>query len=319
MFLIVTFSAFLASGFSSSSTPTLSQVVSRSIGGSDTNRPQKVNQDAFFHVSINDNVCLGVMDGHGFKGHLVTQFMSQQLPKRIAEQLDKPCPQSEWEQKMKDLANFDVDSKTESATHDKNDHKTIHNALRHAFHQTHVDAIDAEGIPAGRSGTTCIACLIDDEFIHVAHVGDSRALRVRVDGSWEALTTETTTSNLPADVERIQAGEGRTDGQGNVWYGPVGISMTRALGDAVMLRAGVVPTPMVQSFPREPSSVLVVATDGIWDVLNNDQVSEIVRNDEPSLEKIANQLAAQARQKWIGDLPGMEEKVDDITCIVAKL
>eukprot|EP00977_Amphora_coffeiformis_P024874 scaffold17426_cov170-Amphora_coffeaeformis.AAC.7 len=259
------------------------------------------------------------MDGHGLKGHLVTQFMSQQLPKRIAEQLDNPCPKSEWEQKMKDLAKFDMSGETESATVDSMDHQTIHSALRHAFHQTHVDAMNTEGVPSGRSGTTCIACLIDDEYIHVAHVGDSRALRIRMDGSCEALTTETTVSNLPADAERIQAGEGRTDGQGNVWYGPVGISMTRALGDAVMLRAGVVPTPVVRSFPRESSSILVVATDGIWDALSNEQVCDIVQRDKTSLETIADQLATQARQTWIGDLPGMEEKVDDITCIVAKL
>jgi len=259
------------------------------------------------------------MDGHGLKGHLVTHYMSQQLPKRIAEQLDKSYPQSEWEQKMKELAKFDADSDTESTADDKVDHQRIHSALRHAFHQTHVDAMNKEEVPAGRSGTTCIACIIDDDYIHVACVGDSRALRVRMDGSWESLTTETTVSNMPADAERIQAGEGRTDGQGNVWYGPVGIIMTRALGDAVMLRAGVVPTPIVRSFPRGPSSIVVVATDGIWDVLSNDKVRDIVQRDKTSLETIVDRLATHAQQTWVGDLPRMEEKIDDITCIVAKL
>ena len=305
--------------------PSAVAIAARSIGGADPNRPQKVNQDAFFQAVVpsssviaRKNICLmGVMDGHGLKGHLVTQFLSKQLPNRIVEQLDNPSPEEEWEVKMKDLANFDIDDEINNSKGD--DYFEIHCAIRYAFHQAHIDAINAPDVPAGRSGTTCIACLIDDACIHVAHVGDSKAILVHSDGTGQMLTTETTVSNLPRDAARISIGEGRIDGLGNVWYGPVGISMTRALGDAVMLRAGVVPTPIVQSFPRSDSCTLVVATDGVWDVLSHEDVCGIASNKYLSLEQIVDQITEQARQKWIGDLPVMEEKVDDITCIVAKL
>lgn len=263
------------------------------------------------------------MDGHGLKGHLVTEYMSQQLVQRLAEQLENSTPQVEWEEKMKALCNFQVESNLEQ----EENHARIHDSLRHAFHQTHVDAVNAMDVPAGRSGTTCIACLIDDSHIHVAHVGDSRAILVRPTTAsdnpsslpFQVLTTETTVANLPEDAERVKAGEGRMDGQGNVWYGPVGISMTRALGDAVMLRAGVVPTPLVESHCREPGSFLVIATDGVFDVLSNEVVSKIVQESSSSVETIVENLAARARQGWIGDLPLMEEKIDDITCVVAHI
>jgi serine/threonine protein phosphatase PrpC len=305
---------------------TTPDVATYSRAGADPNRPQKVNQDAAIHTRLVDDsyLCLGVMDGHGLKGHLVSDYMSTQLPRRLEEQLRTPCPQTKWEARMKELANFDIreDSIAADANDNSNQHRVIHNALRHAFHQTHTDALEQAGVPAGRSGTTGIVALLDEQqqALHVAHVGDSRALRISTaDGSLEVLTTETTVAKCPDERARIMAGEGRIDEGGNVWYGPVAIAMTRALGDGVMLRAGVVPTPRVASFHCLPLSVLVVATDGLWDVLSNDQVRDIVLECSDSVEDMVEQLARRARQAWIGDLPLKEEEVDDITCVVARL
>lgn len=328
---------FDALGFSA---PSLTvSIASRTVGGSDPNRPQKVNQDALFVCDDglpNGMTCFGVMDGHGVKGHLVTQFLAKQLPRRIAQQLEHAQPVAEWEEEMRQLANFNVNTEVQDSTQGDASLQGIHNALRHAFHQAHVDAMNEPNVPAGRSGTTCIVCVVDATHIHVAYVGDSRALQVRLPSSfndekdssssslWQTLATETTVSNSPQDAQRIQEkSEGRIDSQGNVWYGPVGISMTRALGDAVMLRAGVVPTPIVQSVPRKDSAIIVAATDGIWDVLSNDRVCKILQDEfSPSsdMEGVLDQLIAEARQKWIGNLPiSDEEKVDDITCVIAKL
>jgi serine/threonine protein phosphatase PrpC len=302
-------------------------VATVSRAGADPLRPQKVNQDAVIHTRLlgdEPSLCVGVMDGHGLKGHVVTDYMAQQLPVRLAEQLRTPRPQSDWEARMQELAHFDVGADIDNTDDDtaKPQYADIHHALRHAFHQTHTDALEQAGVPAGRSGTTCIVVLVDEAqgVLHVAHVGDSRALCITADGAIQVLTTETTVAKDPADRARVAAGEGRIDARGNVWYGPVAIAMTRALGDGVMLRAGVVPTPRVTTSARLPASVLVVATDGLWDVLSNEQVRDIVlAYADSSVEKMAAQLALQARQAWIGDLPLQEEKVDDITCVVARL
>jgi serine/threonine protein phosphatase PrpC len=305
--------------------------------GSDPNRPQKVNQDAYFDQKFGGYSCLGVMDGHGLKGHILTDYLSKQLPKRIEEELqrggdcdgeinkgedDRDDSVKKFEDQLKTLANFDVPSSDDESS----SHNLVHRALIRAFHQAHVDAMKKADIPAGRSGTTCIVCIRDDNsnMLHVAYVGDSRAILLQHDDDdvpiITALTTETTIQ-LKGELARIEQGEGRVDDNGNVWYGPQGIAMTRSLGNAVMLRAGVVPTPFVKSaqLKQEPTSTkdrIVMASDGIWDVLSNDQVAELVEQI-PDVQDAANALQEEARRRWIGNLPFVDEaKVDDITCIV---
>ncbi|EED88435.1 hypothetical protein THAPSDRAFT_264295, partial [Thalassiosira pseudonana CCMP1335] len=95
------------------------------------------------------------------------------------------------------------------------------------------------------------------------------------------------------------------------------IAMTRALGDAVMIRAGVVPTPLVHSIQLVKDDFIVLATDGVWDVLSNDAVRDVVLQYEGNAQEAADAIAKMAREKWVGDLPIMdEEKADDITVAV---
>jgi serine/threonine protein phosphatase PrpC len=98
--------------------------------------------------------------------------------------------------------------------------------------------------------------------------------------------------------------------------------MTRALGDAVMLRAGVVPTPIVQSFPIQEevkdTSFVILMTDGISDVLSNSDLAQLVFQ-QSSLETTIQTILDEARRKWIGELPILEEKVDDMSCVLLQL
>lgn len=297
--------------------------------GSDPNRPQKVNQDAYFDQKFGEYSCLGVMDGHGLKGHILTEYLAKQLPKRIEEELQRGGDSTtgedgrddsvkEFEHQLKTLANLDIPSTDD----------LVHGALIRAFHQAHVDAMQKTDIPAGRSGTTCVVCIRNDEssMLHIAYVGDSRAILLQRDDDGDvptitALTTETTI-HLQDERARIEQGEGRIDENGNVWYGPQGIAMTRSLGNAVMLRAGVVPTPFVKNVQlkqeRNAKGRIIMASDGIWDVLSNDQVAELV-DQNPDVQDAANAIQEEARLRWIGDLPFADEaKADDITCIVVE-
>ena len=103
--------------------------------------------------------------------------------------------------------------------------------------------------------------------------------------------------------------------------------MTRALGDAVMIRAGVIPTPMVNELHLNRGDTLVLATDGIWDVMTNLQVKEIALENDAAdadggycAQDAADDIARAARDRWVGDLPIMDEvKADDITVMVIQL
>jgi serine/threonine protein phosphatase PrpC len=279
------------------------------IAGKDFQRPKKVNQDASFQMEFEDgHICVGVLDGHGSQGHGLTKFLANELPIEIHGQLREPRSILEWEEQIKRLGGFNLADEDSSSRHFL--------TLVNGFHAVHWKALNDSDIKAGRSGSTCIACLMKGDAIEVAYVGDSMAILVSLDGTVTPLS-EATTVDMPLERQRIEQGEGAIIGS-NVFYGPVGIAMTRALGDAVMLRAGVVPTPFVKSFVRKEGDVIVLATDGVSDVLTHQAVAKLVLATK-DVDVASRNIAMAAKQKWIGDLPIVDEvKMDDITCMIIR-
>jgi serine/threonine protein phosphatase PrpC len=325
----------------------------RSEAGSDPQRPQKVNQDSFFVATLksaNDQssmiddryTCVGVLDGHGLKGHLLSKYLAQQLPLHLHRHLKDLVEENlllqgdddirasnglvvEWEEFEEKLRELSGLSDEELAYQELQ--PAHHQAMIRAFHSVHWAAMQNAGVPAGRNGATCIVILFDhaEKEWHVAHVGDSRVIQVGISDEdtsdpdrHDVLSlSQETTVKMDKERERIESREGSIRGN-NVFYGPVGIAMTRSLGNAAMLRAGVVPTPLVSTFPLLSNVTIVLGTDGIWDVLANDAVAELVF-ENPNVQAACDAIARAARQKWVGDLPIVdEEKVDDITCMVLR-
>ncbi len=300
------------------------QVASTCRGGSDPDRPNKVNQDAYF---IQENLAnipyltlFGVMDGHGKQGHLLNSFLSQRIPQIIEEKLksfisDQEHGDNDWS--LNEMGNILIES----------------------YEEVNEEARLDPNVPAGRSGTTCVSCIFDTRngILLVANVGDSRAiigLQDDNDKKWiaiEPLTIETTTK-LEMERERIELGEGRIDSNGNVWYGPVGIAMTRCLGNVAMHRAGVIHTPIIttinidefvlkyQCTGADYSCLILLGTDGIFDVLSNEKVLDIVENEfqkTGSLQSSSDSLVVESKKRWQADLP-FEVKVDDTTCAILR-
>ena len=58
--------------------------------------------------------------------------------------------------------------------------------------------------------------------------------------------TNATTVHLPMERNWIEScNDSRIDTNGNVFYGPIGIAMTRSFGNSVMLRAGIIPISII--------------------------------------------------------------------------
>lgn len=97
--------------------------------------------------------------------------------------------------------------------------------------------------------------------------------------------------------------------------------MSRSLGDVVAHSAGVISTP--ECFQKTLSSkdkVMVLASDGLWEFLSNEDVIGIIssyrNNGDLSLDQAAQQsvdeLCRISKQKWLQE----EQVVDDTTIIV---
>lgn len=132
-----------------------------------------------------------------------------------------------------------------------------------------------------RSGSTATAVMISPENIYFINCGDSRAFLCR-DGRVH-FYTEDHKPNNPRERERIQNAGGsvtlqRVNGS---------LAVSRALGDFDFKEVGwraqteqlVSPEPEVYEVKRsEEDEFLVVACDGVWDALSNEDLCAFVRS-----------------------------------------
>ena len=132
----------------------------------------------------------------------------------------------------------------------------------------------AKGVPP--SGSTACLVIVTPKHLVCANLGDSRACYAGAEGV--TALSEDHKPSLPAERARIEAADGhvlmdRVDGS---------LAMSRALGDLELkdasmdqLKQKVSPEPEVVVAERLPTdTVMVVACDGIFDVMSNDAACE---------------------------------------------
>lgn len=93
-----------------------------------------------------------------------------------------------------------------------------------------------------------------------------------------------------------------------------GLAMSRSIGDNVAHSIGVSPDPEVHKYNlNESHKFIVIASDGVWEFLTNEEVGKIVwpffRDNAP--EQAGNAIVRAAAQKWREN----DSSIDDITCI----
>jgi serine/threonine protein phosphatase PrpC len=219
-------------------------------------KPESPNQDSFFICKAEDQFSIfGVFDGHGRKGHDISNFVKDHLPKILVSN----------EEIMEDPVT----------------------SLSNAFQRTQKlieHATNMQTIDASRSGTTASVVLhdIQQNIVHIAHVGDSRVVLAKTteagsgEDKWQAVDlTEDHKPNLPAEKARIEQMGGQVIFDGGYNYRVYakgkrypGLNMSRAMGDLVgFYDAGISCMPEIASHhvgksqpngngqvPQEPSS-----------------------------------------------------------------
>ncbi|KXZ42585.1 hypothetical protein GPECTOR_132g597 [Gonium pectorale] len=134
---------------------------------------------------------------------------------------------------------------------------------------------------------------------------------------------------LPEERERIAAAGGRVEqsigrngpvGPYRVWFKDQpypGLAMSRALGDLPGRRIGITAAPSLASLrlPDSGPALLVLASDGVWELLGNEQVLQLAAGAGSAAEA-ASRVVQQSRRAWVKEYGG--SYIDDITAIVVR-
>jgi len=185
--------------------------------------------------------------------------------------------------------------------------------------------------PGHDSGTTATVALLVKKKLLVANAGDSRCVVSRKDGKVHAMSED----HKPEDeieMKRIEKAGGEVSEQGRI---NGGLNLSRAIGDHNYKKNKQLPheEQMVSYVPdvttielNEHDEFMVLACDGIWNVMDNQEVVDFVRERlypekynkkyEPlSLCEINKQLFDKClASSTTGDGTGC----DNMTCMIVK-
>jgi serine/threonine protein phosphatase PrpC len=117
-------------------------------------------------------------------------------------------------------------------------------------------------------GTTLTAVLIVGDQMTIAHVGDSRIYQIDEEGNLEALTRDHSLVKRLQELGQITSDEAAVHPQRNVLY--------RALGQGEPFE------PELISSPRPTSGGLLVCSDGLWSIVPQKTLTEIIQAGLPT-------------------------------------
>ena len=252
--------------------------------------PKKANQDAMVMTedAATQSLLLCVMDGHGEFGDKVSQDLKASWPGMLFK-------------------------------HPKfADDATVPEALSETILQAEAKMLKKMQGNADFSGTTFVACVIRGTTLWSANVGDSRITcgERKPDGSGYVARniTDDHKPDSPGEKERILAKGGRVfavqyddgiDGPQRVWLGNMdipGLAMARSLGDTIAHSAGVISEPeiRVETIDPEKMAFLVVASDGLWEFMTDqDVVDQVAAGQGKAPQQLVGELVETANQLWL--------------------
>ena len=279
---------------------------------------KKLNQDNFFiannFIGNSDYTFLGVCDGHGVYGQNISSYLKEHLPMNVQEEL--------IDHNIIDLSNINIANFSE--------------IIESVYKKTNSQMNSDERIDSSLSGSTCIAGLYTPSRFFCINVGDSRCVLFKYHKSekcwsFSNLSRDHKPSNITEKNRILNNGgkvESYIDEQGNhlgperVWVtgigdrmGVPGLAMSRSFGDQIAHSVGVVVSPEILEHKFcEEDKIILLASDGIWEFIENEEALNIVKkyyennNVEGALEEIYN----EADKRWREN----EGIVDDITAII---
>ena len=272
----------------------------------------------------------GIMDGHGSEGHLVSDFVKNQIKEYFNNKkiyaINNKNKEFSFTKFGMSLENFD---------------KLKHNnyeLIKNFYENTNKKLSDTE-FDINFSGTTCIMVFKIGKKIICSNVGDSRAILVERKLIFEEKTNSILNKyeiielshdhkpNNKGEKERIEKCGGevaqeflneedeKSDLPFRVWKEGCnypGLAISRSLGDKIAEKIGVISEPeFIEAEINKNSKYIIMGSDGVFEYLTNNDILEIsnkyLNNDnlQKACKIIVEKAATLFRQK--------ENRVDDIT------
>ena len=176
-----------------------------------------------------------------------------------------------------------------------------------------VDTTLADNVDAQVSGTTAVTVFMRKNHMWLANSGDSRAIIVRKrknqPGFKSIDLTEDQKPDTPAETKRILSMGGHVTPAGangspsRVWHNLRGLAMARSIGDHAAATVGVIAEPEITEYDvHEDDFCIVIASDGVWELLTSDQVADIVfqvaEKDPTDVAKMVEAIVEQSSYMW---------------------
>lgn len=292
----------------------------KTIRGRSAMPPSKPNQDSVvaFTVQGKPNMaCFGIFDGHGPFGEHASHYCRMELHRTMLRV---------FAEKGDDIAPEDL----------------LVECIDHMHSTFNSTDLGHSGVDPQVSGTTLIVALIVDGTVVVANVGDSRCIMGEKNSAGKSKSGkvyEMSEDHKPEqETERARVlasdailmsegqlrGGSRKEGKtyicrrrnGDIIYG---VLFTRSVGDLdAHIHLGVSAEPEFRSRDIRPEAIqyLVLASDGVWDQMTNEQVLAKVFQIKDPL-KASEEVAAISRDCW--DTDRNHSRRDDITVLVVQL
>lgn len=155
--------------------------------------------------------------------------------------------------------------------------KSLQDIMRTGINKAH-NKIIAEAIGGG---TTLTAMAILHKQMTIAHVGDSRVYHINSDGVMSPLTRDHSLVERLVELGQLTPEEAALDPRRNVLY--------HALGQGTPLE------PEIIFAPCPHSGYLLLCSDGLWGVISEDTIRDILRNSA-SIPEACQEMVDAANQ-----------------------
>ncbi|KAH9307880.1 hypothetical protein KI387_035791 [Taxus chinensis] len=178
-------------------------------------------------------------------------------------------------------------------------------ALTETYQQTDADFLKEESSIYRDDGSTASTAVLVGDRLYVANVGDSRAVILKA-GEAVALS-EDHKPNRSDERQRIEQAGGNVMWAGTWRVGGV-LAVSRAFGNRLLKRFVVAEPEIQEEIIKDDVDCLVIASDGLWDVVSNEDAVSLVKSIEDP-EAAARKLTETAFNKG---------SADNITCVVVR-